>query len=63
AQVPAWVDSALVTAIDPEGRLVGGIRLPAPYRVLAIADDRVALREEDDDGVVSIRVYRLKNAR
>lgn len=61
--VADWSDSTWVTALDGEGRLVGTIRLPASQRLLAITDDRVALREVDDDDLVTIRVYRLKKTR
>lgn len=47
------------TAFSRDGMMVGRIHAPGGPRIMAFGDDRVLLRVEDADGVVSMRVHRL----
>jgi hypothetical protein len=50
---------AVLLAFHPDGRLMGRLTVPGEGRILAIADDRIAVRTENDDGIARIQVYRL----
>jgi hypothetical protein len=62
----AWLQSATrlsdstwhYTAVRPDGRIIGVLRGAGPVPVL-VGDDRVILRQEDDDGIVTWAVHRL----
>ena len=48
------------TAFRQDGAIVGRLEVAGRSRPLAFADDRVAIRTEDEDGVVGIRVHLLR---
>ncbi len=48
------------TAIRADGALIGRLHVRGKARPMAFGDDRVVLRFEDEDGVVSLRTYRLR---
>lgn len=48
------------TAFRRDGAIMGRLAVSGRGRPLAFADDRVAVRTEDEDGVVGIRVYRIR---
>jgi len=50
------------TAFNREGVMVGRVHAPGLAFVMAFGDDRVLLRVEDTDGVVSMRVHKLVTA-
>jgi hypothetical protein len=52
-------DSVRFTAVDFDGRIIGRLTLPPATRALAFADDRVAIRTEDDDGIATITIRKL----
>lgn len=47
------------TAFNREGAMIGRVQAPGFAYVMAFGDDRVLLRVEDADGVVSMRVHKL----
>jgi hypothetical protein len=53
-------DTLGYTLIDEAGRIVGRLRLPREAHPAAFAHDRIILREEDDDGIVTFGIYRLR---
>lgn len=46
-------------AIAPDGRLLGRLTVPPSERILAVSDDRIAVRSENDDGIGTITVRRI----
>jgi hypothetical protein len=62
----AWLGEAVrmsdslrhYTAVRPDGVIVGRLSLPR-RGVILLGDDRVVLRQEDDDGFVTWQVHRL----
>lgn len=47
-------------ALHADGRFLGTLVLPPMTRVVAFGDDRVVIRQEDDDGIVTFAVHRLR---
>lgn len=47
------------TAFNGDGAMIGHVHAPGFAQVMAFGDDRVLLRVEDADGVVSMRVHKL----
>jgi hypothetical protein len=55
----AGVGCTCAIALSPEGGLLGRLVLPDQSRIVAFTDDRIILRQEDDDGIVTFAVHRL----
>lgn len=53
---PGWT----ATAIRKNGAIVANLRVVGDSRPIAFADGRVILRSQDENGVVSLRAYRLR---
>jgi hypothetical protein len=53
-------DSVWYTVIDTEGKILGRLALAPETRAAAFADDRIILFQEDDDGIVTFAVHRLR---
>jgi hypothetical protein len=53
-------DSLRFTAVHADGRIVGRLTLAPLTRALAFADDRIAVRTEDEDGVARVAVHQLR---
>jgi hypothetical protein len=47
------------TAFRLDGAIVGRLRAPRAGKPVYFGNDRVVVREEDDDGVVSMKVFRI----
>ena len=52
-------DGWSATAFRKDGGIVGRLRAPGPAVPLAFENDRVLVRTEDQNGVVSLKVYRM----
>jgi hypothetical protein len=52
-------DGWAATAIDREGRILGRITVPTGSAPVAIGNDRMAFRTEDDLGIATITVRRI----
>jgi hypothetical protein len=48
-------------AFDPDGRIVGRLTVQSDWRALAMTDDRIAVRTENEDGIARIRIHRLNS--
>jgi hypothetical protein len=58
---PATNDTAwTATAFRLDGAIIGRLRVPGQSTPLAFGNDRVLVRDTDADGVVTLRVYRLR---
>ncbi|MES2522301.1 MAG: hypothetical protein V4617_06370 [Gemmatimonadota bacterium] len=51
------------TAFRQDGAILGRLRWTRPGTPVAFGNDRLVLREADDDGVISLGVYRIQPAR
>ena len=59
----APTDSAwTATAFRRDGAIVGRLHMPGAARPVAFDDERVVVRDEDADGVVTMRVHRIVSA-
>jgi hypothetical protein len=47
------------TAFRSDGAMIGRLTVPGKYGAIGFADDRVALRFEDEDGDIFLNVYRI----
>lgn len=47
------------TAIRADGAIIGRLRGSGTGRPISFADDRVVIREEDMDGIVTMKIFRL----
>jgi hypothetical protein len=50
------------TAFRLDGAIVGRLQVGRAGRPVAYGNDRVVVREEDEDGVVSMKVFRIMPA-
>jgi hypothetical protein len=60
-QYAPWEDTSPRTwdVFDTAGKLIGDVRMPTRFRAHHIGTDFIAGVATDDDGVESVRVYRL----
>jgi hypothetical protein len=59
---PAWEDTHLLDAFDPDGRFLGEVEVPAEIRFRPlpwIDGQRLLALVEDDSGELTVRAYRL----